>query len=494
MSIPITDHHRELAGVARSFLQKNQARVAARACLDAAVDGIPPFWKDLIGLGWLGLHIAEQYGGAGYGLLELAVVVEEMGRELTPGPFLPTVVASAAIESVGSAEQRERFLPGLLDGSVLAGLGLIEGRVFGSDSTERWAVVLGAETADLFLLAAGTDLLVIERAAPGVAVENRVNVDPTRRSQPVSVPARVIATAEVLGRGRSVAERTARVLVAAEAAGGASVCVDAASEYAKSRQQFGRSIATFQAVKHRCAEMLASAERGVAAAWDAARAVGSEAQLQLSAAIAADEALSGYLACAKSNIQVHGGIGYTWEHDAHLYLRRAAALSAWLGPVDDLARCVTELADAGGLRTDHIVLPAEAEQHRAAVRDFLARTEGLGGPERDGAFLNEGYAHPHWPRPWGRGAGAVEQLVIEHEMQGVDRPGAVGIGGWITLTLIQHANPDQMERWIRASMAGQIQWCQLFSEPDAGSDAAGIRTRAERVDGGWVINGQKILD
>jgi 3-oxochol-4-en-24-oyl-CoA dehydrogenase len=487
MPMAITDPHRELAGVARSFLDKHHALQAARALLDAPSSGLPPFWGELVELGWLGLHVAEQYGGSGYGLLELAVVVEEMGRVVTPGPFLPTVVASALIEAAGTPEQRERWLPGLVDGSLTAAVDLHAEEA----AAGCWPAVLGAETADVFVLGVGDDVVLISRDT-GITVGARTNLDLTRRTQPITVTPEALAAGDVLRGGRAVAVRVARVLVAAEAAGGASACVEAATEYAKARQQFGRTIATFQAIKHRCAEMLAAAERAVAATWDAARASGASAQLELAAAIAAHEALTGYLACAKSNIQVHGGIGYTWEHDAHLHLRRAGSLHALFGPVDELARQITELTDAGARRSEGIELPPEAEQFRSDVREFLARVEGLEPPARDAAFLDEGYAHPHWPRPWGRSAGAVEQLVIDQEMGGVRRPGAPGIGGWITLTLIQHASADQAERWIRPSMSGEIRWCQLFSEPDAGSDAAGIRTRAERVEGGWVLNGQKI--
>ena len=162
MPMAITDHHRELAGVARSFLQKHQAHDAARALLDAEVTGLPPFWADLVGLGWLGLHVSEEYGGAGYGLLELAIVVEEMGRVLAPGPFLPTVVASALIEATGSPAQRQRWLPGLVDGSITAGIGLVGGpaRLADAGGSAHWPVVLGAETADLFVLAVGDDVVV----------------------------------------------------------------------------------------------------------------------------------------------------------------------------------------------------------------------------------------------------------------------------------------------------------------------------------------------
>ncbi|MGB3286622.1 acyl-CoA dehydrogenase family protein, partial [Mycolicibacter algericus] len=127
MGIAVTDDHRELAEVARGFLTAQQARAASRALLDATEEGRPPFWGELASLGWLGLHIAEEHGGSGFGLPELVVVVEELGRAVAPGPFLPTVIASAVIAAAGTPEQQARLLPGLIDGSVTAGVGLAGG-------------------------------------------------------------------------------------------------------------------------------------------------------------------------------------------------------------------------------------------------------------------------------------------------------------------------------------------------------------------------------
>ncbi len=494
MPIAISEDHRQLSSVARSFLDKQAAISAARSCLDVAEPDLPPFWSDLADLGWLGLHVDEAFGGAGFGLLELAVVLEELGRVVAPGPILPTVIASATLAEAGGDLQRRRWLPGLVDGSMTAGVGLVGDPAIAEAGvlSGRWPMVLGAGLADVLVLAAGDDLVLVERHQDNVRIEMRENLDPTCPAQTVVLSEVELAGADVIAGGRTVCRRLTRVLAAAEAAGGAGACVEAATEYAKVRQQFGRSIGTFQAVKHRCAEMLADAERAVASTWDAARRAGPTAQLELAAAIAALESLGGYLSCAKSNIQVHGGIGYTWEHDAHLHLRRAGALAAFVGPFDALAEDVAVLSASVTGGQEGIELPAGAEKYRREVQDFLGRVTQLDDRARDAAFLDEGYAHPHWPRPWGRAAGPVEQLVIEEELRGIRRPGVVGIGGWIVLTLIQHASEDQARRWIRPSMEGDIYWCQLFSEPDAGSDAAGIRTKAERVDGGWLINGQKI--
>ena len=257
--------------------------------------------------------------------------------------------------------------------------------------------------------------------------------------------------------------------------------------------QFGRPIGTFEAVKHHCANMLVASELATGAVWDAARAADEGAdQFTYAAAIAATLALAAGDECAQLNTQVHGGIGITWEHDAHLYLRRATALEAFVDG-EAAAREITDLVRAGTARTRTIDLPPEAEPMRDEVRAFAERVQGLDAAAQRDAMIETGYVMPHWPKPWGRNAGAVEQLVIEQEFAaaGVRRP-QYSITGWVILTLIQNATEDQVERWVLPALRQEVIWCQLFSEPEAGSDAAGVKTRGTRVDGGWLVNGQKV--
>ena len=491
MSIAITDDHRALAKTVSDFLSKNGARSAARALLEAPTEPRPAFWADMGKLGWLGLHLPEKYGGSGYGLPELVVVVEELGRAVAPGPFVPTVIASAVIAAAGSPEQQERLLPGLASGSLVGGLAL-GGDVTVRDGTAHGQAgpVLSGHLADVLILASGDDVLVVETAGGGVTAEVPANLDPTRRSARVTLDG---APAAVLPGGRPVLTDLARSILAAEASGVARECTEQASEYAKVREQFGRPIATYQAVKHHCANMLVAAELATAAVWDAARAAaGGGDQFSFTAAIAATLAVPAATQNAQLNIQVHGGIGFTWEHDAHLYLRRAAAIEAIID-VEAAAADVTDLVRRGVRRAAAIDLPPEAEPVRQEVRQVVERLRGLSGDARKQALIESGYVTPHWPRPWGREAGAIEQLVIEQEFAaaGIERP-SYGITGWVILTLIQHASPDQVARWVRPALNQEVIWCQLFSEPGAGSDAAGIQTRATRTDGGWLINGQKV--
>ncbi|ORW43056.1 acyl-CoA dehydrogenase [Mycobacterium paraense] len=498
MGIALTDDHRELAEVARAFLTAQKARWAARSLLDATDEPRPPFWHNLVELGWLGLHIDEEHGGSGYGLPELVVVVEELGRAVAPGPFAPTVIASAVVAKDGTPEQKSRLLPGLIDGTVTAGIGLAgDVRVADGVANGSAGIVLGAGLADLLVIAAGDDLLLVERGRSGVSVDVPDNLDPTRRSGRVRLDDVGIGSGDIVPGARESALARARTLLAAEAVGGASDCVEAAVDYAKVRQQFGRTIATFQAVKHHCANMLVASESATAAVWDASRAAaedssGDEAQFRLIAAVAAALAFPAYARNAELNIQVHGGIGFTWEHDAHLHLRRALVTTALFGG-DGPAADVFERTAAGAVRENSLDLPPEAEELRTQIHADAAEIAALDKQAQRDKLIETGYVMPHWPKPWGRGADAVEQLVIEEEFRaaGIKRPD-YGITGWVILTLIQHGTPWQIERFVEKALRKDEIWCQLFSEPDAGSDAASIKTRATRVDGGWKINGQKV--
>jgi 3-oxochol-4-en-24-oyl-CoA dehydrogenase len=510
MSIAISEEHRALAQTVAGFLTDHQSRAAARSLLGARAETLPAFWAELGGLGLLGLHLPEEHGGSGFGLPETLVVAEQMGRQLAPGPFVPTVVTSAVLAVAGPDDLQKRLLPALAEGSMI-GAAALGGEVTyaGGVATGEAGVVISGHLADVLLVPAGDDVLVIEKSAGGVQAEVPVNLDQSRRAARVTLDE---APSTVLPGARGLLTDVARAVLAAEAAGIAAETTEQAAGYAKVRHQFGRPIATFQAVKHHCANMLVAAELAMAATWDAGRAgLGGGDQLSFTAAIAAVLAVPAAVANANLNIQVHGGIGFTWEHDAHLYLRRAAAIAAVLD-AEQAAIEVTDLVRRGVRRAAAIDLPAEAEPIRAAVRSDVSRLRDLVGGARKRALIESGYAMPHWPKPWGRDAGATEQLVIEQEFAsaGINRP-SYGITGWIILTLIQHASPDQVARWVRPALDQDVIWCQLFSEPGAGSDAAGIKTRATRVKGegpggtgggsppcteqaggGWRISGQKV--
>lgn len=486
MSLALTQEHQELAKVAAAFLADHGGVAAARAALEHP-GTLPSFWDALCSLGWLGLHLPEDQGGQGYHLEELAIVIEELGRVVAPGPFLATVWASAVLAAADGAPPD--LLRGLATGEIIGAVGIGGSLVLGADGSVSGDAgpVLGGTWANVLLLPTGDDLVVVD--ATSAEVNPLPSLDPTRPFAQVSC--RDATPISVLPGATAVALRVGRTLAAAEAAGGAAACTEMAVRYAQQREQFGRPIGSFQAVKHHCANMFVDAELAAAVAWDAARMKTHDEQARLSAAIAAAYALPAFRRCAERNVQVHGGIGYTWEHDAHLYLRRAATLTALFEAEDRSAETVTELARAGVRPRLTVDLPPEAEQYRAEARAFRERYWSLPPAERRSALIDSGYLVPHWPKPWGRGAGVLEQLVIDEELAGVEQAN-LGIGTWVLLTIVQHGTPEQLERWIRPSLEGRIRWCQLFSEPNAGSDAAAIQTRARRVEGGWVVNGQKV--
>ncbi|HIF96488.1 MAG TPA: acyl-CoA dehydrogenase [Myxococcales bacterium] len=493
MSIALAEEHQELARVARAFLDSNEARGQSRALLEAPSEHLPSFWKEMAELGWLGLHIDEAHGGQGFGLTELSVILEALGFAVAPGPFLPTTLVSALVAECGSEAKREALLPGLADGSLIGAVGLggdleiaKDGQLNGSAG-----LVLAAEVAQVFAVCVRDDVVLLTPGQAGLTVEPQKNMDPSRRVSAVRCDGVQVSDPNRMVGARHTLKRLARTLCAAEAAGGARACTEMATAYAKERVQFGRPIGTFGPVKHHCANMLVATEQATAGAWGAAREDLSPDEAEFAAATACGLALPAFVFCAKQNIQVHGGIGYTWEHDAHLYLRRAIALDSLMGSVDLAREDIVRLM-ARGVRTKATIeLPPEAEAYREEARAVAKQVAALSKEAKRKALSDSGYLVPHWPKPWGREAGPVEQLAIDEAFKGVGRPD-LSISGWNTLTIAQHGNPEQVERFVRPSLEGKIEFCQLFSEPNAGSDAAAVQTRGIKVDGGWRVSGQKV--
>jgi alkylation response protein AidB-like acyl-CoA dehydrogenase len=363
--------------------------------LDAGEEALPTLWKDICQVGWAGLHVPEAYGGSGYGIMELAVVAEEMGRVVAPGPFLPTVIASAVVTACGTGEQKEQLLPGLADGSTPAGLGL-SGSLRSADLplTGDAGVVLGANLASVIMVPLGGDMVVVRTGHPGLEVIPAASLDRGRRVGRVRLRDVWAPDVEVLAGGLAVARRIARTLAAAEAAGGASACTDQATGYAKVRTAFGRPIGQFQAVKHHCANMFAQSQMALAAAWDAARHAWNAEQGDLSTAVSTAIALPAFLLCSRLNIQVHGGIGFTYEHDAHLFLRRAMSLIALFGPVEAAREMVLQQAMAGRRPITKLAVHADEEETRRAARTFRDRYESLPQSDRREALVDSGFLMP----------------------------------------------------------------------------------------------------
>ncbi|HEY8481179.1 MAG TPA: acyl-CoA dehydrogenase [Spirillospora sp.] len=503
MAIGLTEEHEALAESVRGFAERNIPATAVRAALDADEETRPDFWQALADQGLLGLHLDEEHGGQGFGLLELAVVLEELGRAAAPGPFLPTVLASAAINASSNAKARAELLPALADGSKTGAVALAGDLTARRDGdalvvSGKAGTVLGAALADVIVLPVvdGDATRWVALDAADLTVTPVASLDRVRRVASVEASDVTVGADRVLdGLTTDHVRNLVAAMFGAEAAGLAGWLVTTAAEYAKVREQFGRPIGQFQGVKHKAARCLIALEQARAAAWDAARALDEGAQeAAFAAAVSAVIAVDAGVQVARDTIQILGGIGFTWEHDAHIYLRRASTLRALLGSSELWAVRVANHAFKGGRREVVLELDDDTRPLRERIRAEIAELAAIEDKDELHARLgDEGWTVPHFPKPWGREAGPVEQVLIQQELKAAGvKPPNIGIGAWLLPSLVRYGTEEQKEKFLRPTLRGQIVWCQLFSEPGAGSDLASLSTRAERVEGGWRLTGQKI--
>ena len=454
-------------------------------------DAWRPAFAGLADLGLFGVAIPEDRGGAGGSIEDLCAMVEEAAKALVAGPVATTALATLVVddpELLAALASGERFAGVALEGDVR-----FDGETSRATGTLPW--VLGAAEGGVLILPAGGKSLLVDTGSDGVRIEPLEAAD---FSRPLARVVLTSAPATVIADSRQRVEELAATVLAAEAAGVTRWSLDTAVAYAKVREQFGKPIGSFQAVKHLCAEMLCRAEQADVAAADAARAAaGPDAdQFSIAAALAASIGIAAAKANVKDCIQVLGGIGCTFEHDAHLYLRRAHGIGRFLGGLqggsERWLRRVTALTQAGVRRRLGIDL-SQVEGLRPQIAAAVADVAALPEEKRQVALADAGLLAPHWPAPYGRGASAAEQLLIDREMSaaGVVRPDLV-IGWWAAPTILEHGTPEQVERFVPATLRGEFLWCQLFSEPGAGSDLASLRTKAVRGDGGWLLTGQKV--
>jgi 3-oxochol-4-en-24-oyl-CoA dehydrogenase len=484
VAVTITDEQFAARELVRDWAAGSGATEAARDIEQGEPNAWQPVFAGLAGLGLFGVAVPEDCGGAGGSIDDLAAMVEEAARALVPGPVATTALATLVVsdpELRGALAAGERTAGVALDSDVE--YDEAAARVSGTVP-----FVLGGVAGGLLLVPAGDTWLLVDGAAEGISVETLQATDfsrPLARVVLTSAPATLI--------DGPVTDLTV-ALLSAEAAGVTRWALDTAVEYAKVREQFGKPIGSFQAIKHLCAEMLCRTEQVAVAAADAARAAqdGDPLQLSIAAAIAAGVAIDAVKATTKDCIQVLGGIGITWEHDAHLYLRRAYAIGQFLGGSARWLRRTAELTQ-DGVRRDLSIDLSEVADLRPEIADAVAGVAALAEDQRQAKLAEAGLLAPHWPAPYGRGAGPAEQLLIDQEMASaeVTRPDLV-IGWWAAPTILEHGTPEQVERFVPGTLRGEIFWCQLFSEPGAGSDLASLRTKAVRADGGWELTGQKV--
>ena len=507
MPIAIKPEHQDLAESVRALVNRVAPAEVLHEALETPISNPPPFWRAAADQGLHGLHLSESVGGQGYGMLELAVAVAEFGHGAVPGPFIPSVIASALI---AAHDPESKLLAELASGETIAAAAL-ESDLTGTqvDGTltirgECRCVPAGAQ-ASLLVLPVSIENTVawVVLDAAQLQIEEWKSVDPLRPVARIRADGAEVSTDRVLSAvPHSAGRAIITTLLSAEAVGIALWATETASEYAKIREQFGRPIGQFQAIKHKCAEMIATTERATAAVWDAARAIDEAApndwgdastHYQFAAAVAATLAPVAAQHCAQDCIQVHGGIGFTWEHDTNVYYRRTLGLVAAFGHTSQFGQRVFDTATTTGMRTLDIDLAPETEQLRAEIRAEVAGLKAIPREERNTAIAEGGWVQPHLPRPWGRASDPVEQIIIAQEFStGLVKRPQMGIAAWLIPSIVAYGTEDQKQRFLPPTFRGEMIWCQLFSEPGAGSDLASLTTKATKVDGGWRITGQKI--
>ncbi|HEV2912958.1 MAG TPA: acyl-CoA dehydrogenase family protein [Pyrinomonadaceae bacterium] len=358
MDFDLSKPQKLLKESARAFFARECGPERVRALVETETAHDDGLWQAIADQGWTGLLVAEEHGGLGLGLVELAAVAEEMGRACLPGPFLSTLLAGALIARAGNPEQRARYLGPIATGELKATVALLEesatwdagavrlaaSRVGGGDFsvTGRKLFVPDAEVCELIICVAreGDDLVLlpVERAASGLYVKPMPSMDGTRKLYEVSFEGVSIADTDALGAdgdARGALEGALEVATAAlsaEMVGGMQWVLDTTVEFAKTRQQFGRAIGSFQAVQHQCADMLLMTESALSAAYYAAWAL-SENTRASSVAVAVAKAYcsDAYREVCNRGVQVHGGIGFTWEHDLQLYYKRSKSSETLFG-------------------------------------------------------------------------------------------------------------------------------------------------------------------
>lgn len=470
MPIAITEDQRALHAALKAWATSLDGPERVRT---AELDGVvADAWMDVVRQGITEIALPDS-GGT---IADLAVALEACAYGLVPGPLLGSALAAT-------------LAPAAIDPQVKAGVALEpaftdNGRLTGS------LVIPGTELAAILV---GSDGHWFALSEAHFTQEPALGLDLAQGASRITVDVALDEATPVPDLTDTKVHRTAVALAAAEASGLASWCLRTAVEYAKIREQFGQPIGRFQAIKHLCAEMLETTEAIAAVAWDAANTADQDEQGDLAAHVAGTIALDGAVRVAQTCVQILGGIGFTFEHSAHLYLRRAIALRSWLGGGDGHAARLADQVVAGERRALVIDLDGADAEVRPGVRERAAAIAALPDGEQRDALVDAGFLTPHWPTPYGLSAGPAEQIVIDEELAaaGVERPD-IKIAAWAVPTILEHGTDAQRERFVMPSLRGELIWCQLFSEPGAGSDLASLTTKAERVDGGWRLTGQKV--
>ena len=504
MSIATTPDQTEIQSSIKAWA-KSADPVATVRVQEEDPEAWKAVWPRLAELGLFGVAIAEEHGGAGAEIVDLACMLETAAAHMAPGPVLSTALTGVLVSRAGGAVAQalgETLAEGGLPVGVCLGIGTATLDGSGEVTGDPGIAYGGTPGGGLLLpveIDGATRWALLEAGTAGVTVTPSTPYDISAsigrvRLEGVTIPADRILE----GITTEHVHQLFVTLAAAEAAGVADYTLATAVDYAKIREQFGRTIGSFQSIKHLAADMLCRTEQVRAMAWDAAVAAedltSSDSELPVAAAVAGALAFDNAVRNSQDCIQILGGIGFTFEHEAHFYMRRASALRQIIGGSARWRRSLAELTLAGRRRHLDIDLSEidGLDATREEIRALVAKVAAAEGDERKQALADTGLFMPHLPEPWGLGAGPAEQLLIDSELEsaGVTRHD-ITIGGWAVPTILQAA-PEHADLLVPGTMAGKIRWCQLFSEPGAGSDLAALRTTAEKVDGGWKLNGQKV--
>jgi acyl-CoA dehydrogenase len=351
MNFEFSEEQSMLRDQARSYLADKCSLKNVREILDGDAPFDADAWRGMAELGWTGTAIPEEYGGIGMGYLALCVIAEELGRSLAPTPFSSSVYLFAeAILAAGSEEQKKQYLPGIAAGTSIGTLAIFEGPQAPSQNNIKTNAVNGllsgvkmpvpdGDVADFSVVAASSDkglsLYIVDLSDDSASAENVRTLDPTRSHAKISLSE---TPGELLGKegdGWNIIGQvfnSAAVLFAFEQVGGAQAALDMGKEYAMTRFAFGRPIATYQAIKHKLADMYVATELARSNCYYGAWALDTNStELPVAAATCRVSATDAYHESSKENIQIHGGMGFTWEFDCHLYYRRSKLLSVNLG-------------------------------------------------------------------------------------------------------------------------------------------------------------------
>ena len=534
MGFGFSEEQEQLRDAVRRFLADCSPTTEVRRLM-ATDDGYDrAVWRQLCqDLALAGVHIPEAYGGQGFSFAELGVVLEEMGRALYCGPyFSSTVLAATAILQTGTERDKAELLPGIASGDRLATLAFAEpGAGWDLDAVDlatddgrlngiKTHVVDGC-TAELLLVVArehgtegldGLSLYAVDASAGGITRTPLETLDATRKLARIAfngTAGRLVGSRGEAGPALARTLDLAAAALANEMVGGAARLLDSALEYAKERVQFGRAIGSFQAVKHRLADLTLTVELAKSAAYQAANAAAeNDGDLPALASLAKSAASDAYIRAAKDCIQIHGGIGFTWENDTHLYYKRAKSSEVFLGDAgrhrENLMRHWETPRASSAVPQSSTATPVakqpDSPEASAVRREARSWLEANWDPNASlvgwrTKLADTGWGMPTWPSEWfGRDLLQALAPVVDGEFARIGAVSAAKTGIRILAgsTLLEHGSDDQKARFLRRILTGEDTWCQLFSEPGSGSDLAGATTRADFDGDRWIVNGQKV--